>query len=103
MKPGEAKVGDQIYYIAFDHPAPEQPAAKLHHVQIEDITYRGTSHETLTGYTYEPFNNKKIMHVLSAKQAYWTKEDALDQGRMQLISEMENLKKKAICLGFYLG
>jgi hypothetical protein len=103
MEPGKLQVGDQFYYVAFDHPGHKQPVAKLHHVQVQEVQYRGTSNETLIGDTYDPFDDVPIHHIVPAELAREDKVDALDYGRIQLINEMEKLKKKAICLGFYLG
>lgn len=97
MEPGKVQTGDHVFYVAVF-----ERHARLFEVEIAEVLYPGTTHETIKGQTYDVETSGFISHTVSHKD-YWVKRDtALDRARIQLIDELQQLRAKAMSLGFFL-
>ncbi len=100
MQHGMTRLGAVVYYVAFADGRANRPAAKMYHVEVTEIHYRGTTNEKLFGLTYDVEEDDKIYHTIQPQDAHETKEGALEWAKTKLLAQIQDAQAKARCLGF---
>lgn len=97
MDAGKIQKGDHIFYVAFS-----ERSARLFEVEVQEVYYPGTTHEAVVGHTYDVETGQFVGHNVRHELCWLDKATALDNARIQLINEMQQLRAKAMSLGFHL-
>ena len=97
MDPGEVKVGDQVHYVKF-----VKTVGTLYKVEVMDVMYPGTRHERIRGQTYDVEEDTKVSHEVKHADYWPDKSGALAHARIMLVHKMQQLRARAMSLGFFL-
>ena len=97
MESGEVQRRDHVYYVAFT-----ESTARLFRVEVREVLYPGTTHESIVGDTYDVGTGNWIRHEIS-HESYWPDQaTALNMAQAKLVDDMQRLRSQARALGFFL-
>lgn len=100
MISGQVKIGDEVWFVAFDSPG--HPSALMVRMKVESLTYRGTTHERVQGRSLGPEADGTVSWDILSASCFYGRLEALSWAKVSLREEALKLQMKASALGFRL-